>query len=93
MKHKPHVGAVAVLGDTAVEATEECAIPDYRAVKNFELPNAVTFSSIINQYKHLFCTIPGKTSRAYHHILTKGHPIHVPPRRVPAHYHSELNAR
>ena len=50
VKHKPHIGAVAVLSDTTVEATEECAIPDYGAVKNFELPNAVTttFSSIIN---------------------------------------------
>ena len=92
VKHKPHIGAVAVLGDTTVEATEECAIPDYGAVKNFELPNAVTttFSNIINQYKHLFCTTPGKTSRAYHHIPTKGHPIRVPPRRVPAHYRSEV---
>ena len=29
VKHKPHIGTVAVLGDMAVEATEECAIPDY----------------------------------------------------------------
>ena len=36
MKHKPHIGAVAVLGDTAVKATDECAIPDYGAVKNLE---------------------------------------------------------
>ena len=30
--HKPHIGTVAVLGDMAVEATEEYAIPDYGAV-------------------------------------------------------------
>ena len=92
VKQKPHGGAIAVLGDTAVEATEECAIPDYGAVKNFELPNDtnLTFSSVINQYKQLFCTTPGKTSWAYHHIPTKGHPIRVPPRRVPAHYCSEV---
>ena len=92
VKHKPHIGAVAVLGDTEVEATEECAIPDYGAVKNFELPNCtkVAFSNVIDQYKDLFCTIPGKTTRAYHHIPTKGNPIRVPPRRVPAHYRSEV---
>jgi len=91
VKHKPHIGAIAVLGDTAVESTEECAIPDYGAVKNFELPNCTKITSdVINQYKHLFCNIPGKTTWAYHHIPTKGQPIRVPPRRVPAHYHGEV---
>ena len=51
VKHKPHVGATAVLGNTAVKETEECAIPDYGALKNFELPNDTnpTFSGVINQ--------------------------------------------
>ena len=93
MKHKPYIGAVAVLGDMAVEATEECAIPDYGAVKNFELPNCTrtTFSGVINQYKNLFCNIRTreKTTRAYH-IPTKGQPICVPPRRVPAHYRDKV---
>ena len=83
-----------MLGNTTVEATEECAISDYGAVKNFELPNDTnpTFSSVIKQYKQLFCTTPGKTSQAYHgqYITTKGHPIHVPPRIIPACYHSEV---
>ena len=39
VKRKPRTGAVAVLGDMAVKTTEECAISDYGAVKNFELPN------------------------------------------------------
>ena len=39
VKHKPHIGVVAALGDSEVEATEECANPDYGAVKKFELPN------------------------------------------------------
>ena len=70
VKHKPHIGAVAALDATVVEATEECAIPDYGAVKNFELPQCTksVFSGVINQYKHLFCNIPGKTTRAFHHI-------------------------
>ena len=64
VKHKPHIGAVAVLDATAFEATEECAIPDYGAGKNFELPQCTksAFSGVINQYRHLFCNIPGKTT-------------------------------
>ena len=94
-KHKPHIGTVDVLGDMAVEATEECAIPDYGAVKNFELPNCtkITFSGVINQYKNLFCNIPGKTTQAYHHIPTKGQPICVPPRRVPVHYRDKVECQ
>ena len=92
VKHKPHIGAVAVLDDTEVDVTEECAISDYGAERKFELPVAMTatFAGIINQYKQLFCITPGKTTQAYHHIPTNGHPIPVPPRRVPAHYGSEV---
>jgi len=92
LKHKPHIGAVAVLVDNAVEAMEECAIPDYGTDKNFELPNCTktTFPGVINQYKRLFCKIPGKTARAYHCIPTRGQLIHVLPRRVPAHYQGEV---
>ena len=95
VKHKLHIRAVAVLDAIAVEATEECAIPDYDAVKNFELPQCTksAFSGVINQYKHLFCNIPGKTTQAYHHVPTKGQPICVPPRRVSAHYHGEVECQ
>ena len=81
-----------MLDDTEVDVTEECAIPDYGAKREFELPVATTatFADLINQYKQLFCTTPKKTTQAYYHIPTKGHPIRVPPRRVPAHYHSEV---
>ena len=48
------------------------------------------FSGVINPYKHLFCNIPGKKTQAYHHIPTKGQPIRVPPRRVPAPYRGEV---
>ena len=81
-----------MLDETEVDVTEECAIPDYGAEREFEVSVAITtsFSGIINQYKKLFRTTPAKTTQAYHHIPTKGHPIRVPPRRVPAHYRSEV---
>ena len=46
--------------------------------------------SVVDQYKHLFRSIPGTTSAAFHNIPTKGSAIRVPPRRVPAHYRSEV---
>jgi len=42
-------------------------------------------------YKELFFTTPGITDSAHHFILTVGNPVKVPPRRVPAHYRSEVN--
>ena len=62
VKHKPHIGAVAVLDATAIEATEECAIPDCGAVKNFELPQCTksAFSSVINQCNTCFVPYLGK---------------------------------
>ena len=42
VKHKPHIGSVAVLGETNSDVTEECAIPDYGAAKDFELSVVMT---------------------------------------------------
>ena len=44
------------------------------------------FSQVVNEYKHLFRTLPGSTTMAYHHIPTQGSSVRVPPRRIPAHY-------
>ena len=91
VKHKPHIGAVAALDATAVEATEECTIPDYGAVKNFELPQCTksVFTGIINQYKHLF----GENNTGIPSHSHKGQPVCVPPRRVPAHYQGEVECQ
>ena len=45
-----------------------------------------TFPRPFCQYKHLFRSLPGSTTIVYHHIPTHGSPVHVPPRRIPAHY-------
>ena len=45
---------------------------------------------MVAEYKDLFCTTPGHTSVACHHIPTKGSSIRVPPRCIPAHYRSEV---
>ena len=45
---------------------------------------------MVAEYKDLFCTTPGHTSIACHHIPSKGSSICVPPRCIPAYYRSEV---
>ena len=49
-----------------------------------------TLSSLIGQYKSLFCKLPGSTTLAEHFISTTGTPVKVPPRRIPANYRQEV---
>ena len=72
--------------------TTDCVIPDYGAPKQYEFPHCedTALYKLVTQYKDLFCMTPGHTSVSYHHIPTKGSPICVPPRCVPAHYRSEV---
>ena len=88
----PHIGTIAAIGNSATEPTEECAIPDFGASEQYELPifTNSAFVSVVDQYKRLFRSIPGTTSVAVHNIPTKGSAIRVPPRRVPAHYRNEV---
>ena len=92
VQQKPHIRAVAAVGELTTEIINNCAIPDYGAPKQYELPNChnTLLSTVVDKYKDLFCTTPGHTSVSSHHIPTKGSPIRVPPRRVPAHYRNEV---
>ena len=60
--------------------------------EQYELPVSTnrTFASVVDQYKILFRSTPGSTSVAFHNIPTKGSATRVPPRRVPAHFHNEV---
>ena len=91
VKHKPPVNCVAATLD-ASDVTIDCAIPDYGAKQQFDLPycESAEFSAVVSEYQDLFSTTPGYTSLAYHYIPTQGPPIRVPPRRVPAHYRTEV---
>ena len=79
---KPHVQAIAAVGEMTTEITNDCAIPDYGAPKQYELPNCSNslLSTVVDKFKDLFCTTPGHTSISSHHIPTKGSPLRVPPR-------------
>ena len=86
----PHIGTIAAIANSTTEPGDECAIPDFGAPEQYELPVSAnsTFTSVVDQYK--IHSIPGSTSVAFHNIPTKGSAIRVPPRRVPSHFHNEV---
>ena len=49
-----------------------------------------TFIKILEQYRQLFRTTPGKTSVAEHYTPTEGNPVKIPPRKIPANYRTEV---
>ena len=75
-----------------VDVVDECAIPDYKKSSQFELPKCTNsqLKCMLEGYKELFCTTPGMTDSTHHYIPTVGNSVRIPPRRVPAHYRSEV---
>ena len=74
------------------DEAEECAIPLFHKNPTYSLPPcAVECQEVVNEYRDLFTSIPGKTNTVEHHIPTEGaSPIRVPPRRIPNHYRQEV---
>ena len=86
------VCAVNVLTDTTEDTIDNCAVPLFgKEPLQYDIPvcNVSTFTPLLNQFKHLFRTCPGKTTMAEHFIPTTGTPVKVPPRRIPANYRFE----
>ena len=50
-------------------------------------------AEIVHEYKELFQSIPGSTDVAQHFIPTIGTPVEVPPCRIPACYHQEVESQ
>ena len=87
-----HYSATMTLPDT--EETDECAIPDFGSKADIVLPTCSTeFQPIVEEFKEMFSTRPGKTETIEHSIPTaeSTKPVRIPPRRVPAHYKSEVS--
>ena len=56
------------------------------------MPSCVvpTLLPLLEQYKSLFQTSPGSTTKAEHFIFTTGAPVKLPSRRIPANYRSDV---
>ena len=92
VQQKSNIKTIVAIGESTTDISSNCAIPDYGAPQQYELPKcqSAPLTTMVAQYKDLFSITPGHTSVACHHIPTKGSPVRVPPRRVPAHYRSEI---
>ena len=71
---------------------DECTVPKFDQLIQIEFPHCENsiFDCVLQEYKELFRTSPGKTTAAHHYIPTSGTPTRVPPRRIPAHFKDEV---
>eukprot|EP00731_Ephydatia_muelleri_P024924 Em0017g7a len=71
---------------------EECAVPCFRNTDKIDFPTCPdgSFVDLLQSFKDLFKSTPGKTTLTHHLIPTTGSPLKVPPRRVPAEYRAEV---
>ena len=65
---------------------------DFTTTPSYDLPEChnALFATILETYKHLFLTKPGKTNAAEHFIPTTGNPVKIPPCRIPVNYCAEV---
>ena len=85
---------IAVLQDVT-NVVDEYAIPWFNKEDVIELPHSLNpnLQQLLQQYQQLFRCSPGKTSLAQHYIPTQGSPVRVLPRRIPAHYKTQIQAQ
>eukprot|EP00731_Ephydatia_muelleri_P010647 Em0005g1233a len=71
---------------------EECAVLCFRNTDKIDFPTCPdgSFVDLLQSFKDLFKSTPGKTTLTHHLIPTTGSPLKVPPRRVPAEYRAEV---
>ena len=74
------------------DEAEETAVPKFGEEVKYDVPPApAELRDLVKKFEVLFSTVPGSTIVAYHTIPTADHPpVRVPPRRVPAHYRTEV---
>jgi len=85
---------ITVLQDIK-DIEDECAIPLFNQEDVIELPQSSNpnLQHLLRQYQLLFRCSPGKTTLAQHYIPTHGSPVRVPPRRIPAHYKTQIQTQ
>ena len=77
------------------DMVEDCLIPAFGGPVAYDFPECKndSYRSLLEEYKGVFQTTPGKATGVYHSIPTSGSPAKVPPRRVPAHYREEVERK
>ena len=85
---------LAVLGSEKSTNINQCAVPNILTggTNNCMLPECSNACrSVVEEYKILFSSIPGRTEAIQHYIPTgSAWPVRVPPRRIPAQFRDEV---
>ena len=82
--------------DTTEETINACAVSLFsKKPLQYDIPvcGVPAFLPLPYQYKHLFSTCPGKTTITEYFIPTADVPVKVPPQRIPANYHSQVEMK
>ena len=86
--------AVVSTRELTEESLDDCTVPLYYKshTPTHELPLCPLplLSSLLEEHKDLFRTVPGHTDIAEHFIPTSSSPVKIPPRRIPANYRTEV---
>ena len=75
------------------DEVEEIAIPNFGDEVEYDIPPApAELRDLVKRFEVLFSTVPGSRTVAHHTIYQQADhpPVQVPPRRVPAHYRTEV---
>ena len=91
-KVKARVCAVSTMTESMDDTVDDYAVPTYAIAPSYDLPEChnALLATVLETYKHLFLTEPGKTNAAEHFVPTTGNPVKIPPRRIPVNYHAEV---
>lgn len=83
---------VFTIGVPTTDTTiDEAAIPNFSNPVQYDLPSChSSYNSLVQEYKALFRSVPGKTATIQHFIAVTGVPAKVPPCRVPVQYRQEI---
>ena len=90
-KVKTRVCAVSTMTESMDDTVDDYAVPTYAIAPSYDIPEChnALLATVLETYKHLFLTKPGKTNAAEHFIPTTGNPVKIPPRRIPVNYRTE----
>ena len=86
------VCAVASIAESSEDIIDSCAVPLFEAKSMYDMPQCQDsdLTNLLETHKELFHNTPGKTNVTEHFIPTMGNPVKIPPRRIPANYHAEV---
>ena len=94
-KAKIKLCATSIVEEPGIDVIDECVIPCFASMTAYDMSenSRPCLQSVVQQFKQLFVTKPGKANGTYHYITTSGTPVKVLPRCIPVHYRAEIESQ